>query len=275
MSAGSFIRPGLCSVTFRQLTTADIIALCRDCSVEGVEWGSDVHVRSGDSTTATDVRGRCRDAGVEVVSYGSYVWARNEPEDRCPVTGLSDEADDWSAALATALELGAPNIRVWAGTRPSGQSPPTQRSAVAAQLRRFASEACKLDLTISIEFHAGTLTDTAESAAALVDAVDHPALFTYWQPRDGLDDEAQLQQLRSVLPSLSHLHVFSWTDFFHRHALEHGERLWRPALGVAATPHRLPGARWALLEFVAGDDPEAFRADAATLRTWLGAESTP
>ena len=40
------MRPvGLTSVTFRQLSVGEIIALARETGCTGIEWGSDVHIK--------------------------------------------------------------------------------------------------------------------------------------------------------------------------------------------------------------------------------------
>ena len=40
------MRPvGLTSVTFRQMSVDEIIALARETGCTGIEWGSDVHIK--------------------------------------------------------------------------------------------------------------------------------------------------------------------------------------------------------------------------------------
>ena len=69
-------------------------------------------------------------------------------------------------------------------------------------------------------------------------------------------------------PGLEHLHVFHWhLQTGERRPLAEGEDLWRDYLAQAAHPER---TRYALLEFVQDDAPEAFLRDAATLLRWLG-----
>ena len=56
-------------------------------------------------------------------------------------------------------------------------------------------------------------------------------------------------------------------DKIDRRPLAEGDEDW---LNYLAEADAIPGDRWALLEFVAGGEPDAFRADAATLLRWLG-----
>ena len=75
-----------------------------------------------------------------------------------------------------------------------------------------------------------------------------------------------------VLPHLLHLHVFQWQrndGQTVRFPLADGEATWRQWLELAATAPPMPGGRFALLEFVKGDDPAQVAADAATLKRLL------
>lgn len=247
-------RPGLCSVTFRKLAPADVIAAAVAGGLEAIEWGADVHVPPGDEATARDVGQRTEDAGLACPSYGSYLAAGASSPDRL------------APVLATATALGAANVRVWCpfGARPGSDADLFARTA--GDLAVWAAAAADLGLTVSTEFHVDTFTETAAGTHDLLDAAGRPDnLFTYWQPVDGrpLQDEA-----RAVAADVSHVHVFHWVDGGARRPLAEGET-WPSLLGVLATGNRFDGDRFAFLEFVRDDDPVQLVADAATLRTWL------
>jgi sugar phosphate isomerase/epimerase len=139
-------------------------------------------------------------------------------------------------------------------------------AAAAADLAAWSDEAGARGLTLSLEFHVDTFTETAASTARLLDAAGRPPnLFSYWQPVRGQDAIAESQ---AVAADLSHVHVFHWTDDGERRPLAEGDATWPTVLAT------LPDGRWAadryaFLEFVRGDDPDQLRADAATLRGWL------
>src|SRR6476469_730727 len=103
------LRPGLFSVTFRQLSPPEIIALVGRAGLRGIEWGGDVHVPHGDVARAREVRDRTADAGLEVAAYGSYYRVAKSEADELP----------FERVLNTAQALGAPLIRVWAGKQGS------------------------------------------------------------------------------------------------------------------------------------------------------------
>ena len=240
------LTPGIVSVTFRALSIESLAAEASACGLRSVEWGADVHVPVG-SWDAVDA---ALATGLDVAAYGSYYWAGH------------DDPSSFDAVAATAARLGAPTIRIWAGKVGSAEADAEERARVATAVRAAASQAAAAGMTVSLEFHADTLTDTAESAVALLDAVDHPSALTYWQPPNGADDDTALAGLRAVSERLSNVHVFSWWPMHERLPLTGREPLWREALAVVAA---LPGERHAMLEFVADDDPSVLAADASTL----------
>ena len=248
------IRPGLLSVTFRKLPAERVVALAVEARLAAIEWGGDVHVPHGDLATARAVRRLCADHGLAVSAYGSYFNAGDPP-------GRGPSA---AAVLDTAAELGADVVRVWPGTTGSAATDEAGRAAVVATLAALCDSAAGRGLIVATEFHAGTLTDDAGSAARLLAAV--PGLRTMWQPPNGADPAASLAGLRLVRPWLANLHVFHWwpTADDRRPLADGGD--WWPAFLREAADGR---TRYASLEFVRGDDVDQFRRDAATLRGWL------
>lgn len=236
--------PGLVSVTFRQLTPDEIVSLAVEAGLRAVEWGGDVHVPTGDLGAARAVAARCGGAGIAVEAYGSYHRADG----------------GFAPVLETALALGAPRIRVWAGR--SGSAEEDDRAAVVEGLRGAVESAGRAGVEVAVEYHAGTLTDTLASTLRLLEEV--PGLRPYWQPPVG----SSLGDALDAVPALAPVavHVFSWDDAGARLPLAARAELWLPVFAELAT---LPGDRHVLLEFVRDDDPDAFRADAAVLREWL------
>ncbi len=251
--------PGLCSVTFRALDVDAIARLAATCRLSGIEWGADVHVPPAD--VAAIARARAASSGLDYVSYGSYLLAAD-----AGVTG-----DEVAIVLDAAVELGASHVRIWS---PFGVEPGSPRAGeIVDRLRYVASEAFERRLTVGIEYHGGTLTATAASAAAIVDAVVAPNLSLYWQPpywlgqreiADDVDDVATLGG------RVSHLHVYEWTPApdVERLPLAAGDARWRAVLAALEAPAVEP--RVAFCEFVAGDDPAQLVADARTLHEWIG-----
>jgi len=249
--------PGLVSVTFRKLSPDQVVQLAAEAGLKSIEWGGDIHVPHGDLAKAAQARKLCQDAGLAVSAYGSYyrAWASE-------ANGVS-----FAAIIDTAEALGTNSIRVWAGNLGSEAAPSGLKHAVANDLKRICQLAAERNCSISLEFHGGTLTDTAPAASALIDAVAAPNLTSYWQPPVGMSTEQCLDSLRLVLPHIQNLHVFHWwPDQHYRLPLADGADAWRQYLVLACSPDK---PRHASLEFVRADDPDQFRHDAKTLLNLL------
>lgn len=251
------IHPGLVSVTFRKLTPAEIVALVKQAGLKGIEWGGDVHVPAGDLGRAREVREITLENGLSVAAYGSYYRAGQE----------EGAGQSFERVLETAVELGAPTIRVWPGGAGSEAVDDEGRWKIIHEIRRIAGLGARARTGISLEFHAGTLTDTNESASKLLVEIDHPNVKINWQPHNGEETAECVRGLREVLPCVGNIHVFHWwptsTD---RHPLADGGERWGRFLPLL---QQAPDDRFALLEFVPGDEPAAFLRDAATLKSWL------
>ena len=148
------IYSGACSVTFRQLKPEEIVDLVVRAGLDVIEWGGDVHVPHGDVHRARQVQQMTADAGIRVASYGSYYT----------LAGGEKEEPDFSRVLETAVALGAPMIRVWAGDKGSANTDETYRQLVVDETCRIADLAATEDIAISYEFHSGTLTDSEITA---------------------------------------------------------------------------------------------------------------
>jgi 3-dehydroshikimate dehydratase len=244
---------GLVSVTFRQLSCEQIVDRCSRAGLSAIEWGGDVHVPPGDLDRAKTVARMSQDAGLTVAAYGSYY--------RAGVT----ERSVWNAVLASALALQAPHIRVWAGQTGSTQSDDAGFATVVGDLQRIVDDAASNGIGVDLEYHGGTLTDTPASTVRLMDAVGRERLRTYWQPRVGQTPDTHLNDIAILgVGRIGNVHVFHWwPDGRSRLPLRHAETNWAGYLGAIGT-HRAP--RYAMLEFVPGDDPETLNAEETSLR---------
>jgi 3-dehydroshikimate dehydratase len=253
------ISGGLVSVSFRKLNSSEIIELLKRSVLKAIEWGGDVHVPHGNYPEAKKVRTLCKDANIIIGSYGSYYMAGESESE-----GLS-----FASVLNTAIELNTSNIRIWAGKKGSNDADIEYRKIVTDDLNRVGELAAKQNITVSLEFHTKTLTDTNESTFKLLEEVSHPNIYYYWQPPIGKSVEYCLEGLNKLLPRITNIHVFYWTgnyDSFVRHHLQEGTDIWKNYLDVIKGDKK---DRFAFLEFVKDDDPEQLIKDSGTLSGWL------
>jgi sugar phosphate isomerase/epimerase len=255
------LHTGLLSVTFRRLPAERVVELAAEAGLDALEWGGDVHVPPGDPQRAEAVRRMTLDAGLAVAAYGSYYRV-----------GVGEQpAGTFEGVLETALALGAPTIRVWAGNVGSQAADAGVRARVVEESRRIAELAARAGVSISYEYHDNTLTDTAESAVRLLEEVGHPNVYTLWQPTIGAAVEDNVLALRRIRHRLANVHVFHWEGREHM-PLSAGRDAWRRYLAEIAA---VPGDRYVMLEFVRNGDPAQFREDAAELRSLVAAYGRP
>ena len=254
------IKSGMCSVTFRDKTPEEIIALAVEAGLDGIEWGADVHVLPGELKNAERVGRLTRAAGLEVAGYGSYYFAFDQP---------GEPLGDFVPVLDTAAALGTSVLRIWAGSF-AIENTPDYFQTVVKQSRRLAAAADERGLKVAYEFHPNTLSETLDGTLSLLRAVEHPNLYTYWQPPNNTPLDQRLGQVSALKNRLLHVHVFQWEDApeppYARLPLAEGSEVWNACLAAADDPGT---ERYALLEFVRDDNPELFLQDAATLKSWL------
>lgn len=241
---------GLVSATFRSLPPEKVISLAVQAGLRYIEWAGDVHVPPNDLENARTVGEQTRRAGLSVCSYGSY-YRLCEEQDFLPV-------------LSAAKALGAPNIRIWAGGKSPSEADDSYFAQAVQELGTVCDLAAATRLSISLEYHRWTLSQTPEGVLRLLSEVNRPNLFTYWQPNPELTADENEAELRAVSQHLSALHVFHWRTDNTRLPLMDSEEPWLRYLRTAGKNCPL------LLEFVMGDMPEQFLADADTLKAWEG-----
>lgn len=259
------MKAGLCSVTFRGLDRKQIVNLVREAGLDAIEWGGDVHVPPGDIVAADEAKQLTRDAGLEVSSYGSYY----------SVLDVDGKEQEFAPVLESALALGTDTVRIWPGAQPSEVASADYRRRFVEKLRADLDAAAAQGVRLALEFHVNSLNDSNAAALALLDEVNHPNLYTYWQPMYWIaDSDYRFQGLEKLADRVLNLHVFQWLfhplrggwgDNIERRPLAEGAAEWEKYLSV-----ELPeGDHYALMEFVRDDSSEQFAADAETLRWFL------
>ena len=249
--------PGLVSVTFRSLVPDDVIALAASNGLLGIEWGGDIHVPPGDTENATQVGERTRASGLAVSAYGSYFRVGTQKEPAHCFSKIADTAD----ALKTSM------IRVWVGECNSEDAADEEWDSVLADLESICGEAADRNLNIGMEFHSGTLNNSAEASRRIIETVKAPNLSSFWQTTNGASDAYSLGTLREMRDWISNVHVFNWNiGGSDQTALSTGTDRWAQFLRELNTHS---GTRHLGLEFVKDGTTKQFCEDAATLQEWV------
>lgn len=243
---------GLTSVTFRDLSVDEIIDLCVNSGLDGIEWGSDVHLPVGDLALANEVADQCAKHGLRILSYGSYY--------------RGGDVEEFYDVLKTAKALKTDMIRIWAGYHVDpDQISDEEFDILVSNVKKAAAAAKEEGICIGFEYHRRTMTQTKEGARRLLNALDLDNIYTYWQPNPDITFEEQLAEIDELQSRLAHYHVFAWEEGNVRYPLSHAIKKWQAyiAHGEKAPYHQKAAA---ILEFVRGDCTEQCKKDAATLK---------
>lgn len=242
---------GLCSVTFRDKSVEEVIQLAKQAELEVIEWGSDKHVPETDIEHAEEVARLMREAGLSSNSYGTYYKLGAH--------------DDFHNYLEVANILGASTIRVWAGESGSKETSPEMRQSIIEDAKRLGALAGDAGCSISLEYHANTLTDTPESALQLMQDIDSTNVFLYWQPAENLSVRERIESLPALAPYITNVHVFHWENYHNRFPLADAAEDWQQFIDLIQK--HSPHPQDFLLEFAPGEDPvQGFLENAKTLK---------
>jgi len=210
-------------------------------------------VPPGDRKNAEIIRDLTLHANLCVSSYGSYYRVAG---------GVKNNPHPFSSVLQSALDLGAPVIRVWAGVKSSVEATEEDFQSVILESRELARRAGDVGVKIAFELHGGTLTEEIEAATRLLEATHDAGVLIYWQKVVGACPERQKVNLRHLLPYVANIHVFQWFPNTERHLLREGIDEWSAYFSLLQQSGK---EHWALLEFVRDDAIESFSDDAKVL----------
>jgi len=242
---------GLVSVSFRGLTPEQVASAAAEAGLAFVEWGSDVHAPWDDGEKLAEVYRAQKVYGLHCCSYGTYF--------RLTVTPM----EDLPGYIRAAKILGTDILRLWCGTKKQEDCTEEERLYLLDECRRAAAIAEKEGVTLCLECHRNSYTETKEGALDVMRAVDSPAFKMYWQPNQWRTIEENVGYARLLKDYITHIHVFQWKEK-KRFPLREGIQEWRRYLA------ELPGEHMLLLEFMPDDDVASLPEEARALRELKG-----
>ena len=238
---------GVVSVSFRSLRPDEIVQAMTGCGLEYVEWGSDIHAPCTDAERLAEIVALQEKYGVKCCSYGTYF--------RLGVTPNSELPD----YIRAAKMLGTKTLRLWAGTKRPELYDAEARDTFFAACREAAKIAEEAGVTLCMECHSHTYTETKEGALELMQAVSSPAFRMYWQSNDTQTVDENVAYIRLLKPYIGNIHVFHWVNG-NQYPLALGREKWETYLS------ELGGDRMLLLEFVPDKRVESLPKEAQALR---------
>ena len=249
MAKGQIMKTGLTSVSFRSLSVDAVIELASRSGVDGIEWGSDVHVPETDVENARRVAHKTVDAGLSVISYGSYFYL--------------GEGIDFTPYVDAAVAMNTKVIRIWGGKKERDEILPEEYAMLVREMRDVGALAAKRGITVALEYHGHSITATAEDAVRFIDDVGMDNVRLYWQEIIGRSLEDNLADIDLVLPYLVNVHVFNYVE--RKQELlgyADGPERWQKYKAKIASVTNSPAF---MVEFCKGGLAESFLSDAAVL----------
>lgn len=223
--------PGLVSVSFRGETPERILQEMVKADLKYIEWGSDVHAPCDDIARLQEIVTLQKQYGITCCSYGTYFRLCVTPIEELP------------KYIQAAKILGTDILRLWVGEKSSWLWTEEEKQMIFNQSRQAAKIAEEAGVTLCMECHRNTYTETKEAARELMEEVNSPAFIMYWQPHSARTQEENIEYTRMLREYTTHIHTFYWKGS-EKYSLAAGIEEWRTYLREFSGNHK------ALLEFM-------------------------
>ena len=217
-----------CTIAWRDKLLDHAVSAARKIGFDGLEvWGREPHTPDKfDETRLRAARKMIELSGLKVAVLSSYL--------RFGMTRNDSSAVQIGDTLHIAHSLKTPVVRVWASDVASRAATPAVWKQTISEARVAAEHAAKLEITLVMEMHPGTLADTAQSALKMIHEVDHPAFRINYQVNSFNDGQSPEERLEMVLPWVRHMHAQNY-DQLTLHDLDAPRRV-PLASGIANYP---------------------------------------
>jgi len=162
-------RIGLSSSAFLASTPEDVVSMATSLGFVGVEWAGAPHLGAGDPEAARRIMLATLRARLTVVSYSPLYR----------VVPGGGKGISFGAILATAREIYAPVIRVYAGeaAKKGGEA----KGAILDELKRLGDEAGQHGISIALSPNPRSAMPGLREAAAIVEETAHPFVRLTWE----------------------------------------------------------------------------------------------
>ena len=238
---------GLCSISFRDKKPEEILKEMQKCGLNFIEWGSDVHAPKDDVKNIEKIVELQKKYGIICSSYGTYFKIGVTPE------------EELEGYINAAKILGTDILRLWCGNKNSEEYSVEEKSKLFEECKRLSAIAKKHNVTLCVECHGGTYTNTEKSALELMDKVNSPSFSMYWQPQQFMSFEDNISYACNISPFVKHIHVFNW-EKEKRFSLADGIDTWKEYLKNFA------GVKTLLLEFMPDDNINSLNTESDALK---------
>lgn len=242
---------GLVSITFREMDVAELIRATAEAGLKHIEWGSDVHAPNHDTQRLLQIVHLQKEYDINCSSYGTYFYLGLMPIEELP------------NYIRAAKLLGTNILRLWAGKKNAESYSQDEKEAFFAQCKQAAKLAEDACVTLCLECHRNSYTETAEGALELMKAVNSPAFRMYWQPNPSTSFDDNISYIRLVRDYIVHIHAFNIKGYTG-YPLSEAADDWKQYLDEIGGDHII------LLESMPGSESGILNREAESLRSIIG-----
>ena len=246
----SSFRLGLCSVTFRKKSAAEVIEIAKRAGVEYIEWGGDIHVTSRED--ARLVKSVCDNENIKISSYGSYFNCIDYDERK------------WTEVCEIAQRLGAPCVRVWLGRKNSEVTNEKEYRKLCENTGKMCDIAKKYSLVVSPECHDNTFNNNTDAFLKIAGELKRDNFSTYFQSRY-FRMEYDLDRIDRTFDYIRDVHV-SYRDLKREQRFRKKDRNYLDTLLKKLGEKNFSGI--VMVEFVSRDSERVFLKDIARLKKY-------
>lgn len=189
---------GLTSVSFRRHSPKEILDAARSASLECIEWGSDVHAPCGDVTRLREISELQKQYGIVCSSYGTYFRLGETP------------IEELQHYVRAAELLGTNILRLWCAAKSGKEMSDAEKDFLFSVCKKAASIAEANGVTLCMECHKNTFTESPDDALYLMKEINSPHFRMYWQPFQWQSTDENLKNAKKIAPFVEHIHVFNW-----------------------------------------------------------------
>lgn len=243
-------KTGLCSISFRNLTPAEIIENMKTAGLDLVEWGSDVHAPKDNIALLKEIANLQKENEIICSSYGTYFKLG------------TDDLKELPQYINAAKILGTSILRLWCGNKNSEDYSKTEIKSLFSECKEAAKIAKENDVILCMECHNKTFTNKSKAAYALMQHVNSSCFRMYWQPNQFLTENENIESAKLLAPFTVNIHVFNWKENKKFPLLE-GTDIWKKYL------KEFSGNQTLLLEFMPDGKAESLVPESNTLKEML------
>lgn len=244
------LKLGLCSVTFRKKSAAQVIEIAKNAGISYIEWGGDVHITNTEE--ARIVKSICNNEGIKISSYGSYF------------NSAEFDKKKWEQICEIAKIMNAKSVRIWLGKKNSEETADKEYRTLLENTKQMCDIAKKYSLTVSPECHDNTFNNNTDAILRFKKDLQRENFSTYFQSRY-FRMEYDLDRIDRTFDFIQNVHI-SYRDLKREQRFRKKDKNYLDTLLKKLIEKNFNGI--VMVEFVDFDSENVFYKDIRKLKSY-------